>query len=61
MLRLIMNLISSNSLQRMISGDVDELAGPMAWLPFCLDVDENVFFYGDDLVCSFYLFGLPAA
>ena len=61
MLRLIMNFIPSNSLQRMISGDVDELAGPMAWLPFCLGEDENVFFYGDVLVCSFYLFGLPGA
>ena len=60
-LRLITNLIPSNSLQRMISGDVDELAGPMAWLSFHLDDDERVVFYGDDLVCSFYLFSLPAA
>lgn len=60
-LRLIMNLIPSNSLQRIIRGGLGELAGPMAWLPFCLGEDENVFFYGDDLVCLFYLFGLPAA
>ena len=29
--------------------------------PFHLDADEEVVFYGDDLVCSFYLFALPAA
>ena len=60
-LRLIMNLIPSNSLQRMIGGDVEELAGPMAWLPIHLDDGEQILFYGDDLVCSFYLFSLPPA
>ena len=45
----------------MICGDVEELAGPMAWLPFYIGEDEEVLLFGDDLVCSFYLFSLPAA
>ena len=58
-LRLIMNFVPTNSLQASLDGDIEQLTGAMAWLSLVLEDDVILVFYGDDLVCSFYLFELP--
>ena len=59
-LRLIMNLTPANMVLRTILGDIETLAGPSLWTATVLEDDEIALISGDDLVCSFYLFKLPA-
>ena len=57
--RLIFNLIPSNGMFEVISGDIDTLAGSVAWLPIVLEDQEIGFLSGEDLISAFYLFFLP--
>ena len=60
-LRLIINLTPANLCQKSIAGDVDKMAGATSWLNLVLVEGEVLLISGDDIVCSFYLFELPAS
>ena len=60
-LRLIINLIPHNCIMRRIKGDIEQLEGPLRRLRLVLHEGEVALMWGDDLVCGFYLFEMPAA
>jgi len=60
-LRLIINLIPSNSLQRIISGDVGALPHFGQWLGLELLDGEVLVWNGEDMSCAFYIFRTPRA
>lgn len=57
-LRLIMNLIPSNSVMRQLQGSVSELPGVTQYLSVTLEQDETLVFAQSDMTAAFYLFGL---
>ena len=59
--RLIMDLRGSNSIMRIIEGDIKTLTGASAFTSILLEDNKVISISGDDLVSSFYLFKLPPA
>eukprot|EP00438_Fugacium_kawagutii_P030064 Skav225587 [mRNA] locus=scaffold901:108728:113061:+ [translate_table: standard] len=59
--RLIMDLRGSNSVLRIIGGDIATLAGASAFTNIVLEDGKLITISGDDLCSSFYLFRLPDA
>ncbi len=57
-LRLIMNLIPSNSVMRQLQGSVQELPGISQYLSITLEEGETIQFAQSDMTAAFYLFGL---
>lgn len=57
-LRLIMNLIPSNSVMRQLQGSVQELPGITQYLSVTLEHGESIRFSQSDMTAAFYLFGL---
>eukprot|EP00434_Breviolum_minutum_P022771 symbB.v1.2.020089.t2/scaffold1672.1/size106478/1 len=57
-LRLIMNLIPSNSVMRQLQGSVQELPGITQYLSVTLEEGESIRFAQSDMTAAFYLFGL---
>ena len=58
-LRLIANLVPSNSIQRCISGDITSLPYFSKWGLLELEADEQLCWSGEDVQCCFFVFGLP--
>ena len=58
-LRLIMNLVPSNAWQRMITGDLNEMALAMIWQQLILLETEIILWSASDRRCFFYIFFLP--
>jgi hypothetical protein len=51
-----------NACQQMIAGSNSTLVGPSAWMRIeLLNNDTVLMFWGDDLVCCFYVYRLPRA
>ena len=59
--RLIMNLVPSNSLQRLMTSDLPTLAGSSQWSGIQLRPDEVLLWSGDDQKGAFYAWRLPVA
>eukprot|EP00438_Fugacium_kawagutii_P027734 Skav224787 [mRNA] locus=scaffold764:4437:22368:+ [translate_table: standard] len=59
--RLIMDLRGSNSVLKIIGGDIATLAGASAFTNIILEDGKLITISGDDLCSSFYLFRLPDA
>eukprot|EP00438_Fugacium_kawagutii_P027760 Skav215993 [mRNA] locus=scaffold4693:119449:124700:+ [translate_table: standard] len=57
--RLIMDLRGSNSVLKVIAGDIGTLAGASAFANIVLEEGKMITISGDDLCSSFYLFRLP--
>ena len=57
--RLIMDLRGSNSIMKIIAGDIKTLTGAAAFTSVVLEDNKVISLSGDDLVSSFYLFRLP--
>ena len=60
-LRLIMNLIPSNSVLRQLTGSVDNLPSITSWMSCILEEDEVLKVWQSDMCNAFYLFRLPKA
>lgn len=58
-LRFIFDLRASNSVLRVIEGDIKSLTGAAAFQRIVLEDSEVIRLSGDDLVSAFYLFELP--
>lgn len=58
-LRLIMNLIPSNSVMVQLEGAVKELPGVCQYMSVVLDEGQRLSFSQSDMTSAFYLFGLP--
>ena len=58
-LRLIMNLIPSNSIHRVISGRVHELPHITRWCSIVLEENEVMHVCQSDMTAAFYLFKIP--
>ena len=59
-LRLIMNLVPSNSVLRVITGRVSALPSITQWLNVVVDEGETIRIAQSDMACAFYLFAMPA-
>lgn len=59
LLRLIMNLIPSNELQRTVPGDVDTLPYLGQWGSAQLLAHQVLLWSSEDIKCMFYIFRLP--
>eukprot|EP00438_Fugacium_kawagutii_P010981 Skav206612 [mRNA] locus=scaffold1562:77884:84170:+ [translate_table: standard] len=59
--RLIMDLRGSNSVLKIIGGDIATLAGASAFTNIILEDGKLISISGDDLCSSFYLFRLPSS
>eukprot|EP00438_Fugacium_kawagutii_P019945 Skav209628 [mRNA] locus=scaffold4224:30594:35975:+ [translate_table: standard] len=59
--RLIMDLRGSNSVLKIIGGDISTLAGASAFTNIILEDGKLISISGDDLCSSFYLFRLPSS
>lgn len=60
-LRLIMNLVSSNSIMRQFTGAVRNLPSITAWMSTVLLGDEEIRIWQSDMCNAFYLFRIPSA
>ena len=58
-LRVIMNLIPSNSVMLQLNGSVQELPSITQYLSVVLAEDESLLMCQSDMSCAFYLFSLP--
>ncbi|CAK9108713.1 unnamed protein product [Durusdinium trenchii] len=58
-LRLIMNLVPSNSILRVITGRVSALPSITQWLNVVVDEGETIRIAQSDMACAFYLFAMP--
>ena len=59
--RLIMNLVPSNSFQRLMQGDLSTLSGSSAWCSLILKPNQILLWSGDDQHGAFYAWRLPEA
>ena len=59
--RLIMDVWQTNALLLCLQGDLPSMAFPSQFLSLIVGADETLLWSGEDLVASFYLFGLPRA
>ncbi|CAE7898809.1 unnamed protein product, partial [Symbiodinium microadriaticum] len=60
-MRLIMNLVPANSLQKLMPGDLPTLAGSSNWSGIHLLLNEVLLWSGDDQKGAFYAWKLPKA
>lgn len=58
-LRVIMNLIPSNSLFDIIQGDISLLPSATQWMPLCVSDGEEISLSQSDMSAAFYLFSIP--
>ena len=58
-LRLITNLVPSNSLQRGICGDIRSLPYFAKWGLMEMEPGDKIHWTGEDIQCCFFVFGLP--
>ena len=59
-LRLIMNLIPSNSILKTLSGSVSRLPSITSWLSVTAEPGEEVLLWQSDMQSAFYLFSMPS-
>ncbi len=58
-LRLIMNLVPTNSILRQFKGAVKNLPSITSWMSICMDEDHELRIWQSDMSNAFYLFKIP--
>lgn len=59
--RLIMNFVPTNSFQKLMTGDLNTLAGSTSWCQLVLNPNQVLLWSGDDQKGAFYAWELPKA